>query len=761
MEKTHLCSTCRYINCVLVPPIKVKNADLLVIGEAPGDEEERAGIPFCGQSGQVLRNTMRDIGFDMAKVAITNTCLCHPPKNETPKKKDIETCSRQFLFQLIQELQPKMIMCAGAVARSAIEEDMWQKIPVAHVLHPAALLYEPGNEGKFRTGIRKVHNALYPVKYDRELIVVTTTEGLTKLREWIKRKTQVATDIETNNTLDPFNKNGRITHIAFGDGKKAYSIWLDKPNDPVFTEQAAGFVKEVLADSRIEHIFHRSWFDVKFLNSRGFEVAKFTDTRVKAFLLNEDRMELGLKELAAEYIGPYQFTMDKDPIKNGYYNGEDSYFTYKLSEIFDGQMSTPLKKVLNKIVMPVIPVLNEMMLTGIKIDQAQAKKVKKEVEQARDEAQQELLKKYKIFRGINLESPDQMQAVLFGAMKEKPVKETKTGYSVDEETLNTYAYQGKEWARLIVKYRKQNKLLSTYIDKIPKMVNYDGRIRTQFDPANSRAGRLSSSDPNLQNIPRNKEIHKMFVADKGKMLSSFDFSQLELRTAASMAPDAKMLMAFRNGEDVHKQTASLVTGTPITEVTEDQRQLAKGVNFGEVYGQQAEGLKQYLFDKFEIDIELREAERIRKVYFENYGGLLLWHKRVIDEIYRTHQVVYPTGRVRRFPQAKAYDKIPGSILRQGINAPNQGSANDCVSFTMSKLHALIKKAKLPVKFVLTVHDMAMFEQDDDRKVLEYLIELTNMVIKDVLPKDELFSWLKCPLEVSFKFGKSWGEMENL
>lgn len=762
MDKTRLCQTCKYKDCVLVPPIATKNADLLVIGEAPGAEEERSGLPFVGPSGQVLRRTLREVGFDMTKVAIANSVSCHPPKNETPKKNEIQLCSSQFLFKIIQDIQPKMIMCAGAVAKSVIEADMWQGIPVVHVAHPAALLYAPEKEAGFRVSIRKAYNALYPVEYDRTFIVVQDVQKLEELERWLEGKKKSGTDIETNDTLDPFDKNGRITHIAFGDSKKAYSIWLDKKGDPVFVEKAIALMKKVLADPELQHIFHRSWFDVKFLNSRGCEVNKFTDTRVKAFLVNENRGKdgYGLKDLCMEYIGPYKYTINsKDPMKNALYNAEDSWMTYRLNDILDQQMTPALHKVLDRIILPLIPVLNEMMLTGIKIDQVHAKKLKKTMEQEREQIYADLIKKYKVFRGINLNSPDQMQAVIFGAMKEKPVRETKTGYSVDEETLNTYAYAGKEWARMLVNMRKVEKLLSTYVDKMPKMVNYDGRIRTQFDPMGTVTGRKASSNPNLQNIPRNKEIYKMFVADKGKILIYFDFSQLELRTAASIAPDSRMLEAFRRGEDIHRQTATAVTNKK--EITDEDRTEAKGVNFGLIYGQQAEGLKRYLFDKYDVDIELKESERIRKVFFNTYPGLPLWHKRVMNEIYNNFQVVYPTGRIRRFPQARAYDKIPSEIIRQGINSPNQGSADDCVSFTMSNVHRLIKKAKIPAKFCLTVHDSAMLEGDDDKAVIQDVRDITEMVIKEVVPKDEMFRWIKCPLEVDFKAGYSWGELEKI
>jgi len=352
-----------------------------------------------------------------------------------------------------------------------------------------------------------------------------------------------------------------------------------------------------------------------------------------------------------------------------------------------------------------------------------------------------------------------MQAVIFEVLKEKPVRETKTGYSVDEETLNTYAYENKEWAKLIIKIRKQDKLLSTYVDKMPGLVKMDGRIRTQFDPIGTVAGRASSSNPNLQNIPRDNRIYKMFVADEGKLLLYFDFAALELRVACSIAHEKKMIEAFNSDIDLHKRTATFITKKKMEEITKDERQLAKGVSFGLLYGQQAEGLKRYLFDKFDIDISLDEAERIREVFFSQYTALPLWYKRVTEEIAGTYQIVYPTGRIRRFPQIKMLGKVPGEIFRQAVNAPVQGSGNDCVVFTMSNLHRLIKKRRMPAKFVLTVHDMVMLEMDDDQGVVDEIKDLTEMILTDVLPNDDMFKWLRVKLAVEFKQGKSWGDLK--
>ena len=758
--KTRLCGTCKYVECTFVPSQLAAHADIVIIGEAPGAEEERAGMPFVGPSGRMLRKTLTDTGFDMSKISIMNTVRCRPPENETPGKKAVSACTQQFLFNEIQTANPKTIVCAGAVAAAVFPGDTWQGIPVVKIYHPAALLYDPSKEPKFRQDIRKLYNTMYPKKAERELIVIDTMDGIEIVRKWIADKKIVACDIETNGTLDPFALHARILCVAFGDSKIGYSVSLDKDTDPVFTEQAATFVKEMLLDASKTYIFHRCWFDVKFLQARGFEVKKYTDTRLMSFLLNENRKEHGLKELTSEFIGPYEYQMEaKNRHEFGLYNAEDVVNTHKLYEIFAGQMTPGLTKVLNRIILPAMPVINEMMLTGMRIDQNVAKALKKELQKDRDEAYNELLNKFKVFRGINLASPDQMQAVLYGALKKTPVKKTKTGFSVDEETMNTYAYEGEEWARLIVRMRKQEKLLSTYVDKIPGMVNVDGRIRTQFDPMGTVTGRYNSKAPNLQNIPRDDRIYRMFVADEGKQLIYFDFAALELRVACSIAYERKMIQAFNDKIDLHIRTATFITGKKPEAITKEERQLAKGASFGLLYGQQAEGLKRYLFDKFNIDIALEEAERIREVFFEAYNGLPLWHNRVAEEVRNTCQVAYPTGRLRRFPQVKALGKVPGEVFRQAVNSPVQGSGNDVVVFSTYNLHRLIKKRKLPVKFVLTVHDSVIMEAEDSTGIVDEVKDLMDVVLAEVLPNDDLFRWIKVPMCVEWKTGKSWGDLK--
>ena len=777
MDKTNLCKTCKYKDCPLVPNWKIKDPDLLIVGEAPGEDEVRSGIPFTGSSGQLMRKILRETGFQMSRIAICNTCKCRPPENATPKEKEIALCAGQFLFQEIEEMRPKAILCVGAIASSAFNKDKrlkdvigeareWHGMRMMSTYHPAYLLYYPEAESKFRRDLRQLYNILYPVKHERRFVVVDTLEGLAEVKKWAHGKTLMGSDIETNKTLDPFDVNSKILCISFGDDQVSYSISLDKDNDPVYMSEATKFVKDLLGDPHVTHIFHRCWFDVKFLKSRGIEVKRYTDTRLKSFLLNENRLEHGLKELASEYIGEYEYTLgEKDRHRFGLYNCEDSWNTYKLNQIFDKSMTPGLQNVLDRIILPVIPVLNEMMLTGMEVDISYAKKLVKTTIKDREKAYHELLKEHKIFRGINLNSGPQMQSVIFGALKEASVKKTKTGESLDETVMNHFAYAGKTWARKILEIRGFDKLLSTYIKKIPKMVNVDGRIRTQFDPMGTVTGRLSSSEPNLQNIPRDNRVYRMFVASKDKVFFYFDFSQMELRIGCSIANELKMIDAFKHPVDaeghkidLHIRTAMMIKSKKASEITKDDRQLAKGTSFGLLYGQGAEGLKQYLFDKFGIDIPLKEAERIRKIFFDTYTGLPLWYRRVQGDLMTNHQIIYPTGRIRRFPQIAALGKVTGDIFRRGVNAPVQGSAGDTVLFVMAHLHRLIAKRKMPSKFVNQVHDSVLLEMDNSKALIDDTKELVELVIKDVVQNDSMFRWIKVPLECEYKVGQNWGEL---
>jgi len=1122
MDKTNLCKTCKYKDCPLVPNWKIKDPDLLIVGEAPGEDEVRSGIPFTGSSGQLMRKILRETGFQMSRIAICNTCKCRPPENATPKEKEIALCAGQFLFQEIEEMRPKAILCVGAIASSAFNKDKrlkdvigeareWHGMRMMSTYHPAYLLYYPEAESKFRRDLRQLYNILYPVKHERRFVVVDTLEGLAEVKKWAHGKTLMGSDIETNKTLDPFDVNSKILCISFGDDQVSYSISLDKDNDPVYMSEATAFVKQLLGDPHVTHIFHRCWFDVKFLKSRGIDVKRYTDTRLKSFLLNENRLEHGLKELVSEYIGEYSYTMEeKDRHKFGLYNClngnakvmladgrtekikkivskmmavdvlsrdtegnlssahvvgwhrhvdkntkwllvrtqnsryvrhegtvctpdhkwytqrgwvradaltqtgdstfapdrvmmpyqghddfihgtllgdgyiskkdflvirqnckeyaeekaehigkvckaykcrggykpgattyyaevpvsrewrnrfygkngvkifvpptsweaiaiwygddgclasgcaprfavhsfdvqavaewfrewlrkhggkgsvsiynkgnvaltgsdcalffavishylpasvqyklpsryrgkynnwlknrsaqwaqvdyvreynpkkhtatrglksvqycievdnsthtfftidgavancEDAWSTYKLNQIFDKSMTPGLQNVLDRIILPVIPVLNEMMLTGMEVDIPYAKKLVKTTIKDREKAYHELLKEHKIFRGINLNSGPQMQSVIFGALKEASVKKTKTGESLDETVMNHFAYAGKTWARKILEIRGFDKLLSTYIKKIPKMVNVDGRIRTQFDPMGTVTGRLSSSEPNLQNIPRDNRVYRMFVASKDKVFFYFDFSQMELRIGCSIANELKMIDAFKHPVDaeghkidLHIRTAMMIKSKKASEITKDDRQLAKGTSFGLLYGQGAEGLKQYLFDKFGIDIPLKEAERIRKIFFDTYTGLPLWYRRVQGDLMTNHQIIYPTGRIRRFPQIAALGKVTGDIFRRGVNAPVQGSAGDTVLFVMAHLHRLIAKRKMPSKFVNQVHDSVLLEMDNSKALIDDTKELVELVIKDVVQNDSMFRWIKVPLECEYKVGQNWGEL---
>lgn len=771
----------------------MQEPEILCVGEAPGRQEAHDLKPFVGPSGQLIRKMLLSAGFDPVKQAWANAVMCFPQAQpdpsksdnpayveptrgtfETPDKKDAQVCTQQNLLPLIDRLRPKSILCLGAVATSIFfdsrlkdvsgQAKTWNGIPVISTYHPSYVLRSPEKESVLRKDIQKLRVMLYPQGLRRKFFVVRDREMLERARRWLEEKMRpgtlrVGTDIETN-TLDPLDPHALIKCVGFGDDKQAYTIFINQ-KDPVYNEQAVEYVRWLLARPDIVHSFCRSWFDVKFLLSKGITVNRFEDIQAKAFLLNENRYEYGLKELSLEYIGEYTNTMnDKDEEELGRYCGEDASNTYILDGIFDAKLRPGLRQVHDKVMMPMVPVINEMMLTGIKINKEYAKSLEKVVEKESADLREKLSKDYPVFNGINIHSPDQLQRIVYRVLNMKPTIKTKTGYSVGEPVLSHFAEEGQRWAQLILDIRGKDKLLSTYVKAIPRQVSFDGRIRTEYNLIGARTGRLASKAPNLQNIVRDDKIYRMFIADRNKQFFYFDFSQLELRVGCSVAEEEKMIAAFKEGRDLHMQTACMVYNKEQKDIAPEERQVAKSINFGLLYGMSERGLKEYLFLKAGVDVSAEEAQVMHQRFFQLYTGLTAWYRRVEQELMSKCRIVYKTGRIRRFPQMRGARQIPPDVFNQAVNCGVQGAASDLVLFSTASFFRLVKKRKLPAKFVLTVHDSVILEIEKDEGLVEELTELINMVIKDKVPQDPMFSWVRVPLEVDVKVGPTWGDLQK-
>ena len=351
---------------------------------------------------------------------------------------------------------------------------------------------------------------------------------------------------------------------------------------------------------------------------------------------------------------------------------------------------------------------------------------------------------------FNIASPKQLGEVLFEKMKliEKP-KKTKTGqYATGEEIMAKLAYE-HEIAKKILEFREMEKLRSTYVDALPKMVsNYDGRIHTDYRQAVAATGRLSSNNPNLQNIPirteKGRQIRKAFVPrDKNHFFMSADYSQIELRIVASFAKDKSMIDAFKNKRDIHATTAAKVFKVDLKEVTPDMRRKAKEVNFGIIYGSSAFGLGQNL------NISRTEAAEIIEAYFTEFPSIKKYMDGAIEKARETEYVETIMGRRRYLRDINSRNfTTRGFAERNAINAPIQGSAADIIKLAMVNIHNWLINEKLKTKMIMQVHDELVFDLHKDEQ---------EHVKKNVVRLMESAAKLEVPMQVEVGVGKNWLE----
>jgi DNA polymerase I len=405
-----------------------------------------------------------------------------------------------------------------------------------------------------------------------------------------------------------------------------------------------------------------------------------------------------------------------------------------------------------KLEMPLISVLAEMEMAGVRLDQPFLQQMSKELE-----ARMGVLVD-KIYQAVgeefNLNSPQQLSTALFDRLALEPPdrsRRTSTGFystSADVLELLRGAHPAVDW---VLEYRELAKLKSTYVDALPLQVNpHTGRIHTSYNQTGSVTGRIASSEPNLQNIPirteLGREVRKAFVADAGWILLSVDYSQVELRIAAHMAKDEGMIAAFNAGQDIHKATAAAVYNVPIEQVTNEQRRHAKAINFGLLYGMSSFGLTR------STDLTLAEAENFISTYFQRFPGIRGYLETVKKQAHEKGYVETLLNRRRYFPGLKAATNVNvrNREEREAINAPIQGTAADIIKIAMLNVPPAIKKAGLSGLMLLQVHDELVFECP-----VEELQATARIIAHEMSQAFDLI----VPLQTDARSGINWGEMK--
>ncbi|MDQ9681751.1 DNA polymerase I [Serratia marcescens] len=590
----------------------------------------------------------------------------------------------------------------------------------------------------------------------------TFTDWLARL----KKADVFAFDTETDG-LDTLTANLIGLSFAIAPGEAAYlpvaHDYLDAPPqlDRAYVLEA---LKPLLEDEKALKVGQNLKFDMSLLARYGIEMRGIAyDTMLESYVLDSVGGRHDMDSLADRYLshktitfeeiagkGKNQLTFNQIALEQAApYAAEDADVTLQLHLAMWPQLkqSAELLTVFNEIEMPLLPVLSHIERTGVLIDPAILSAHSQELAKrlAELEAQAHELAE----EPFNLASTKQLQAILYEKQKLPVLKKTPGGApSTNEEVLAELALD-YPLPKVILEYRGLAKLKTTYTDKLPLMINpASGRVHTSYHQAVTATGRLSSSDPNLQNIPvRNEEgrrIRQAFIAPEGYRIVAADYSQIELRIMAHLSQDEGLLKAFAEGKDIHRATASEVFGVPLDKVTGEQRRSAKAINFGLIYGMSAFGLAR------QLGIPRGEAQRYMDLYFERYPGVLDYMERTRQQASEQGYVSTLDGRRLYLPDVRSSNAMRRKAAeRAAINAPMQGTAADIIKRAMIEVDAWLQGQEKPlVRAIMQVHDELVFE------VHESVIEEASQRIRQLM---EGSMTLAVPLKVDVGVGMNWDE----
>ncbi len=591
--------------------------------------------------------------------------------------------------------------------------------------------------------------------------LVETEAELTKLAVKLAKVKSFALDTETT-SVNPLT--AELVGISLSPKLgEAYFVSAKLKGTTAWAKLAA-----VLGDNTIKKTAHNAKFDLQVLTTAGIPFTGLAfDTMIAAFLLKSSERVLDLKSLVFQEFGVQmkeiqeligkkgkdQKTMDQVPLSQvADYACADADYTLRLQHKFEPELGKQgVEQLFHEVEVPLVPVLATMERAGVKVDVAYLGVLAKEM--ARDISALEKTIYKLAGEEFNISSPKQLKVILFDKLKVSPegLKHTKTGVSTAASELEKMRGLHPIIDHLF-NYRELTKLLSTYVEAIPELVDKTtNRVHSSFNQTVAATGRLSSSDPNLQNIPARGEwgqrIRKAFVAEKGFVLISADYSQIELRLAAHLASDGRMIQVFKQGQDIHAATASFIFGVKQDEVTPDQRRAAKEVNFGILYGMGAWGLAE------RTGLSRTEAKQFIERYFKAFSRVAAWIEEVKKDTRRLGYAATLLGRRRYLPEINSsVQQVVAAAERMAVNLPVQGTAADLMKVAMIKVANNLPQVSKKARLVLQVHDELVFEVPAGEEAA-----VAAMVRREM----EQAVKLTVPIVVDVKAGKNWAEMEVL
>ena len=741
----------------------VKPSQVIDVQSLAGDSSDNIpGVPGIGiKTAAELINKYKNLDTLLKKASE----IKQNKRRETLlENKDKALLSRELVT--LKSNVPVKDEISSFVLKAVEKENLFsflREMEFNRLLSQAISFYGESNEKnikpKEKLEISKINTNIYKN--------IINEADLDKLIKKLNEKSVISVDCETT-SLNPID--AELVGVSFGCGiNEAYYIPVAHKNfKSLKRELVIKKLKKILEDASIKKIGQNIKYDFIIFEKYGVNIEPVEDTMLLSYTLDAGNNRHNMDTLSELHLG-HKTISYKDVVGSGKkqlnfsevnlqeatkYAAEDADVTLRLYNILKGRVDNEnLNKIYEVFEKPMIKLLSKIEMNGIKIDKNYLKKLSKKFEERLLKKEKEI---YKISgKEFNIGSPKQLGEIIYNDLKIAKLKKTKKGsLATSAKILEDLASTGHKFPKLVIEWRQDSKLKSTYTDALQDHINQKTkRVHTSFLLAATNTGRLASSDPNLQNIPiktaDGKEIRKAFVADKGNILISADYNQIEMRILADMADVKELKKAFKNNQDIHSLTASQVFGVSIKEVNDDLRRKAKAINFGIIYG-----ITQYGLAK-QISVSNQEAQDFINQYFKKFPEIKDYMNNTIKFCRKNGYVNNIFGR--RIHLRSINDKnfsIRSFQERAAINAPIQGSAADIIRLAMIEIDRLTEKEKkLNAKMLLQIHDELVFESSmKDQKNNEKLIKRVMTSVSS--SEHHMFS---IPLEVSINSGYNWGE----
>ncbi len=688
----------------------------------------------------------------------------------------------QGLARIMRDLDIKLDLeaCIGQDFELKPVDDIFAELEFRSLRERLHRVYALLHGEDVDTGIVHAHEVV-------ETVIVRDEAGLDELVGMLNAAEMIAFDTETT-SLDQMS--ARLVGISLSvDGDRGYylplghrmtdedgqmSMFAKPVGDQLPLEMVINALRVPLENPDIPKAAHNAIYDVIVLQRYGIRVAPVSfDTMLAEWVSNPISKFLGLKSLVSKLLdiqmteisdlldkGKKQKTMDLVDIEAAApYAAADAAMTYRLIEpLGDDLRQSGLSRLYSRLELPLIPVVSKMQYKGVSLDVDFLRDMSRRLQAQLSELEAAIYDSSGGFGKFNINSPKQLNVVLFDTLKlpVEGLKKTKLGYSTDVNTLEALRNE-HPIINMIFEFRELAKLKSTYVDALPELVNAaTGRVHTSYNQTGSATGRFSSSNPNLQNIPirteLGREVRRAFVVPAGYVLLAVDYNQIELRVMAHISEDATLMDAFHRGLDIHQATAAAVNGIEPQEVSYEQRNFAKRVNFGLMYGMGAFRLAR------DSDLTLAEAERFISTYFERMPGVERYIENTKAFVWEHGYTETLYGRRRVYPaiKAKGNRRSTAAEERAAINMPIQGTAADILKQSMLNLDDRLRRASFDATIILQVHDELVLEVKEEQlaAVKALVVETMESAFPDGAP-------LRVPLKASASYGRNWRDMDDL